>query len=71
MRFVTLALSFLAILGVVIIIYAGASWASSFGNEEKVTKARKMLIAAAIGLLIITIAWTITSYVINFGGQLS
>ena len=71
LRFVTLALSFLAILGVVIIIYAGASWASSFGNEEKVTKARKMLIAAAIGLLIITIAWTITSYVINFGGQLS
>lgn len=70
-RVINLALSFLAVLGVVVIIYSGAVWASSLGNEEKVTKARNTLIAAAIGLVIITIAWTITSYVINLGEQIS
>ena len=64
-RFVQYVLGFLAIIGVIMVVYGGIIWITSAGSEEKVTKARKIIIAAAIGLVIIAVAWTIVSFVIN------
>ena len=58
-------LGFLAILGVAFVLYGGVVWITSSGSEDKVGKARKIIIAAAIGLIIITVAWTIVSFVVN------
>ena len=70
-RVINIFLSFLAILGVGLIIYGGILWATAGGNDEQVGKARKTMIAAVIGLIIIAVAWTIISYVINLGDTLS
>ena len=58
-------LSFLAIIGVSMMMYGGIIWIISAGADEKVGKARKIIIAAAIGLLIIVAAWVIVSFIIN------
>lgn len=58
-------LGFLAIVAVIIIIYGGFIWMTAAGNEEKTEKARKLLIAALIGLLIILAAWGLATYAIN------
>ena len=58
-------LSFLAIIGVSMMMYGGIIWITSAGADEKVGKARKIIIAAAIGLLIIVAAWVIVSFIIN------
>ncbi|MBI1961231.1 MAG: hypothetical protein HYS45_00845 [Parcubacteria group bacterium] len=66
---VNILLGFLGILAVVIILYAGFKWMTASGNEEQVGEARKMLLQAVIGLVIIMAAWVITNFVVqNIGG---
>ena len=62
---INIALGFLGVAGVIVTIYGGAIWLSAAGDDEKVGKAKKTIIAGVIGLIIIGIAWTIVSYVLN------
>ena len=68
---VNIALGFLGILAVIIILYAGFKWMTASGNEEQVGEARKMLLQAVIGLVIVMLAWVITNFVTSqIGGVL-
>ena len=58
-------LGFLAIIAIIIVLYAGFQWMTAAGNEEKITSARGTLTAGLIGLVIILAAYAITSFVIN------
>jgi hypothetical protein len=57
-------LAFLGVVAVVIIIYAGFMWMTAGGNDEKVGKAKKTLMAGLIGLVIILLAYAIATFVI-------
>ena len=46
-------LTFLGIIAVVMIMYAGWLWMTSEGSEEKIGRAKRTLINAVIGLIII------------------
>lgn len=50
---------------VIMIIISGLTMITSGGNQETVTNARKRLVAALIGLVIVVLAWTITRFVID------
>ena len=73
----TVVKAFLGLLGIiflVLIIYAGYNWMTAAGDEEKVTKAKDTLTRAVIGLVIITVAYSITYFVFTMlpdggGGQ--
>lgn len=68
---VNIALGFLGILAVIIILYAGFKWMTASGNEDQVGEARKMLLQAVIGLVIVMIAWIVTNFVTSqIGGVL-
>lgn len=59
---------FLGLLGiafVVLMIYAGYQWMTAQGNEEKVTTAKKLIVQATIGLIIILAAYAITEFVVT------
>jgi amino acid transporter len=58
-------LAFLALLAVIMILFGGFQWLTAGGNEEKVDKAKKILTAAVIGLVIIILAWAIARFVID------
>ena len=58
-------LGILALVAVVMILVGGFKWMTAGGNEEKVEGAKKLLIAAIIGLVIILAAWGISVYAIN------
>jgi len=58
------ALGFLALIFLVLIIFAGFKWMTSGGNEEEVKKAQALMKNAVIGLIIILAAWSITYYLI-------
>lgn len=63
---VSIIKGFLALLGIiflVLIIYAGYSWMTAAGEEEKVTRAKDTIRRAIIGLLIIVSAYAITYFV--------
>lgn len=57
------ALAFLGVVFFVLMIYGGYLWMFSMGNEQTVTKAKDVVIAAAIGLIIILMAYVITSFI--------
>ena len=47
------------------IVYGGILWMTSGGEEEKVKKAKKLMISGVIGMVIIVSAYAITSYLMN------
>ncbi|MDP3836646.1 MAG: pilin [bacterium] len=61
---VNAALSLLGIIFVVLIIYAGFNWMTASGNEESVSKAKKIITSAVIGLIIVLSAWGIWTFVL-------
>ncbi|MFZ4648593.1 MAG: IPT/TIG domain-containing protein [Patescibacteria group bacterium] len=64
-RIVNIGLSFLGFIAVCIILWGGFTWMKSGGSEEQITKAKNILKAGVIGLLIIVTAWGITTFVIS------
>jgi len=64
-RIINIALGFLGIIAVVLVLYGGFMWMTAAGNEERITKAKQILIAALIGLIIIIMAWGLTQFVMN------
>src|SRR3989338_8153365 len=64
-NFIRVFLGLLGMVAVGLIIYAGFLWMTAGGNEEKVTKAKQLIVNAVIGLAIILSAFAIVSFVIS------
>jgi len=62
---IRIALGFLGIIAVGLIIYAGWLYMTAAGEEEKIEKAKKILINAIIGLVIILSAFGITTFIMS------
>jgi len=56
-------LSFVGILFLVLMIAGGLLWMAAGGDESKVTKAKEIIMAAIIGLVIVFSAYAITKLV--------
>ncbi|MFC1662553.1 pilin [Patescibacteria group bacterium] len=56
-------LGILALVAVVMIIVGGFQWLTAAGNDEKIEKAKKVISAAVIGLIIVLLAWAIVIFV--------
>src|SRR3989338_10348636 len=66
-RFINIALGFLGVVTVIMIIYGGVLWLTAMGSDDKVQKGKNILLWAAIGAIVISIAWTISSYILKVG----
>lgn len=58
-------LGFLGVVFVVLMIYAGFLYMTAQGNEDQVTKAKDLIKNAVIGMVIISLAYAITTFVIG------
>lgn len=68
-RIINVALGFLGIIAVGFIIYAGFLWMTSQGNPEQIEQAKKILIGAVIGLIIILSSFAIAAFVMRALGS--
>ncbi|MFA5024361.1 MAG: hypothetical protein WC523_05360 [Patescibacteria group bacterium] len=64
-RIIQIVLSFLGVIALVLIMYAGFLWMTSEGDEEKIGKAKQILKNAIIGLIIILSSWAITTFLLS------
>lgn len=64
-KIIKIVLGFLGVIFIILIIYAGFNWMTSAGNEEKIEKAKKTMVAAVIGVAIVLMAYAITYFVID------
>ena len=60
---IQLLMTFLGIIAVIIILYGGFVWLTAAGNEERVSKAKKIIVAAIIGLIVILSSFLIINFV--------
>jgi hypothetical protein len=65
MEIINVVLQLLAVIFVVLIIISGYQWMTAGGNEEQVTKAKKNLSNAVIGLVIILASWSISYFILK------
>ena len=56
-------LSFVGVIFLILIIFAGLKWMTSRGNQQEVEKAKDLIIAAVIGLIIVLAAYAITAFI--------
>ena len=62
---IKIVLGFLGLIFLILILWAGFTWMTSAGNEEKISKAKKMMVAAIIGAAFVLAAYAITYFVID------
>ena len=62
---INIALGFLGVITVGFILYGGFVWLTAGGSSEKVDKAKKIIIRAVIGLVIILSSYAIASFIIT------
>lgn len=65
-QIVGLVLSFVGVIFLALMIYAGITWMTAAGNEQQVTKAKSLMVNATIGLIVVFAAYAITSFI---GGE--
>ncbi|MDD2807820.1 MAG: MopE-related protein [Patescibacteria group bacterium] len=65
MNVIRIFLGFLGLIAIILILYAGYTWMTSAGNEEKISRAKKIIVNAVIGLVIILTSFMIVSFIIN------
>ena len=64
-RIINVFMGLLGIVAVVIILYGGYLWMTAAGNEDRVEKAKKLIVAGIIGLAIILSAYAIARFLVN------
>lgn len=69
LRIVDFFLLFMGLIAVIMIIYGGIGYMTAMGNEEKVTKAKKIIMYAIIGIVIVLISFALVNTVIRGAGQ--
>jgi hypothetical protein len=58
-------LGFVGVIFLILIIFGGMMWMNAGGNEESVTKAKKLITNAVIGVIIIMAAYLLVSLVMS------
>ena len=56
----------LGVIAVILIIYSGILWMTAGGSEDQIKKAKKVIIQAIIGIIIITLTYAIIAFVLRF-----
>lgn len=59
------ALTLLGVVFLILTVYGGYVWLLASGDESEVTRAQGILKTAVIGLIIVTMAYAITYYVVD------
>jgi len=60
---ITALLGLVGMIFFILFIYGGFQWMTAAGNEEKIRKAKKLIVNAVIGLAIIIMAYAITYFI--------
>ncbi len=63
-RIIRVALGLIGTIFIALAVYAGFLWMTAGGEEENITKGKKLLYDAVIGLVIILAAYSLTNFVI-------
>jgi len=61
-------IGFLGFIAVISFVYAGVLWVVSGGNDEQITKARKIMTYSALGLVVVLLSYSIVTFITSSAG---
>ncbi|MFA5188222.1 MAG: hypothetical protein WC460_02575 [Patescibacteria group bacterium] len=64
-QIINVAMGLLGLVAVLIILLGGFKWMTSMGDSDKTKKAKELIVAGLIGLVIILAAYAIANFVIT------
>ncbi len=64
-RIVNVVLGLLATIFLILVVIAGIQWMTSGGNQEKTKEAMSRIKSAIIGLIIVTVSWSISFFILR------
>lgn len=64
-RVINVILGVLGTIATVLVFYAGFLWMTAAGNDEQITKAKSIMSAAVIGLVVILASYSISTFFVN------
>lgn len=64
-KLINIILSFLGVIFIILLIYSGFMWMTAAGNEAQVEKAKKIMVRAIIGVIIILVSFAATWFVMG------
>lgn len=64
-KILTMVLELMGVIFLILAIYGGYNWMMAGGNEEQVEKAKKTIIRAVIGLVIVMSAYAISRFIVS------
>ena len=62
-------LLFIGLIAVIMIIYCGVTYVTAAGNQESIDKAKKIIMYAIVGIIIVLISFALVRTVISGAGQ--
>jgi hypothetical protein len=62
-RSLNVVLGLLAVSALVVVLYGGFIYLTSLGDEQKASQAKKILLWAIIGLLVVGVAWSLVAMI--------
>ncbi|HNU96165.1 MAG TPA: pilin [Candidatus Magasanikbacteria bacterium] len=65
-RYINILLGFTGAIFLLLMLYAGYLWMFGGGNEENITKAKKIFPSSVIGMGVILLSYSITALIMNF-----
>lgn len=65
LRIINYFLTFLGVIAVIMVIYAGVLYVTSAGNDDSVGKAKKILLYAGMGLLLVFVSYALVNTILG------
>src|SRR3989338_2817642 len=62
-------IGFLGFLATIMFVYAGVLWVLNGGKEEMITKAKKIMTYAALGIVVVILSFSIVRFITESGGK--
>ncbi len=62
---INILMGLLGVLAVLLFLYGGFTWMIAAGNPDKVETAKKIILAAVIGLIIIFLSWALAQFIVG------
>lgn len=59
-------LSFVGVIFLAFMIYAGITWLTAQGDEKKVSKAKEIIEESIVGIIIVIIAYAVSSFLLGY-----
>lgn len=64
-RIIQIVLGFLGIIFLLLILYAGWLWMASGGSEDQISRAKRIITNATIGLIVMLMSFAIATFILN------